>query len=332
MKDASDHIEDKRTEGAASAILSEKVSDYRGMAEPLLPVAEASVTQLRPGAAPSNLAIFSSENVSVLGLSHHAASVGVVIIKPECFSFMWWDGPDECRINGAPAERPVLYAQGDHDGFHAVGGARRTTGISVRRDHLVTTLAALRGVGPEDVRLDRTALRLSEAASGQFRNDVDALMKSALGAEASPRCGGQTADISEAFLGILLDAYLDATPEEVRRARSRSPEQIVRQAEERYFAAEGGPLSLADLCVAAGVSQSALYRAFHSICDEAPLAYFHKRRLTDARRQLINTPRRRGAVKTAALSVGLTEMGRFSVEYRQLFGESPSATLSGKEH
>jgi len=60
----------------------------------------------------------------------------------------------------------------------------------------------------------------------------------------------------------------------------------------------------------------------------SPLGYFHKRRLTQARETLILEPSARAAVKRAALGVGLTALGRFSVEYRLLFGERPSATLS----
>ena len=36
----------------------------------------------------------------------------------------------------------------------------------------------------------------------------------------------------------------------------------------------------------------------------------------------------RGAVKNIALAVGFKEFGRFSAEYLQLFGETPSATLT----
>jgi hypothetical protein len=42
-----------------SARREEVVVDYRGTAEYLLPLAEASVVQLRPGPAPTNLEIFS---------------------------------------------------------------------------------------------------------------------------------------------------------------------------------------------------------------------------------------------------------------------------------
>lgn len=77
-----------------------------------------------------------------------------------------------------------------------------------------------------------------------------------------------------------------------------------------------------------GVSKSTLYRAFDIVCGVPPLTYFHNRRLTEARRALIRSPAYSGAIKSAALGVGLTELGRFSVQYRNLFGESPSATLS----
>ncbi|WP_226629726.1 helix-turn-helix domain-containing protein [Alloyangia pacifica] len=326
-EDATNNAMENRPSGRVATVFAERVVDYRGMAEPLLPVAEASVTHLKPGPGPSHLAIFSSDKVSVLGVNHHTASVGVVIVKPECFAFMWWDGSEEYRINGTAAEQSVLYAQGKQDGFHAAGGARRTGGIVVRRDHLVAALAALRGVGPEDVHLDPSALKLTDAVATGYRRDFSVLMRAAAGAGPPLASGARESDLSDAFFGLLLDAYLFATPDKTRQARREAPERIVRKAEERFFEAEAGPISLADICAAAGVSQSSLYRAFHSVCGEAPLAYFQKRRLTDARRYLVAAEAARGAVRNAALSVGFTEMGRFSVEYRRLFGESPSATL-----
>lgn len=322
MKDSAEHREDGRPEGTYSAVHSEKVEDYSGTAEPLLPVLEVSATQLAPGPPPSNVGIFSSDKVNILAVHFNAPSVGTVIIKPECFGFMWWDGPEECRINGVHTERSLLHTQGEQDGFHAVGGKRRTAGLTVRRDDLISALAALRGVGPEDVHLGRAALRLSDAAAQRYRRDIKAFMGAAL------EDGARTSNLGDALFGVLLEAFLGATPEQNFRSTRRPAEQIVRRAEERYFEAEGGPVSLADLCAAAGVSQSVLYRAFHSVCDDAPLAYFHKRRLNEARRVLMTSERYRGAVKNAALSAGLTEMGRFSLEYRSLFGKSPSATLS----
>ncbi len=324
MNSPSERSDTNRTGGTVAATEQVEVVDYRGTAERMVPVSEASVVQLQPGPAPTNLEIFSSNKVSVLGLQHHVASVGIAVMKPEYFGFMWWDGSEDCRINGELAQRTMIYTQGEQDGFYAAGGARRTTGIAVHRNDLIETLAALRGVGPEDVLLKRAGLELSPEAATCFRTDVDALVRTAI--------ESGTADPSEAIFGLLVDAYLRGQPEQLRDGRARRPEQIVRKAEERYLASQGASLSLADLCAATRVSQTTLYRAFHAVCGESPLAYFHKRGLTDARRALIKSPEYRGAVKHTALSVGLTEFGRFSVEYRRLFGESPSATLRRNIH
>jgi AraC-like DNA-binding protein len=313
------------TDTKYSALREHEVTDYRGTAESLLPVSEASVTQLRPGPEPTNLEIFSSDKLSVMGLQHHAASVGVVVVKPECCAFMWWDGNEDCRINGRPVSHSEIYAQGAQDGFHAAGGARRTIGIAVRRNDLVDTLASLTGVGPEDVLLRRAVLKLSPEVAYRFRSDVDELLRDAIG---QSRDGAAAVNLSEAIFGLLVDAYLRSPPVLQRDERPRQPEQIVRLAEERFFASQGAKVSLADLCAATGVSQSTLYHAFGVVCGTPPLAYFHKRRLTEARRALKRSPAYSGGVKNAALAAGLTELGRFSVEYRQLFGESPSATLS----
>ena len=315
-----------------SAIREDEVVDYRGTAESMLPLSEASVVQLRPGPAPTNLEIFSSEKASILGLHHHTASVGVAVLKADRYGFMWWDGSEDCRINGEHARRTLIYVQGQQDGFHATGGARRTMGVVVRRKELIETLAALRGVGAEDVRLERTALELTPEAAARFRSDIDGLLMNMIGRSSNDSAPGTTVDPSEAIFGLLVDAYLRSPPVRQRDDRPLRPEQIVRRAEERFFASQGTTVSLADLCAAAGVSQSTLYRAFDAVCGAPPLAYFHKRRLTEARRLLVRSPAYRGAVRSAALAVGLTEFGRFSVEYRQLFGESPSATLSRNSH
>ena len=310
-----------------SAIRQEEVVDYRGTAESMLPLAEASVVQLKPGPAPTNLEIFSSDKIAVMGLHHHVASIGVVVFKPDCFGFMWWDGNEKCRINGELARRTVIYSQGEQGGFHAAGGARQTMGIVVRRNDFIESLAALRGVGPEDVGLKRAALELLPGAAARFRYDVNKILSNAVVPGSDSSITANPVNPGDAMFGLLVEAYLQASPASLREDRPRRPEQIVRRAEERFFSAKGSPVSLADLCAATGVSQSTLYRAFDTVCGEPPLAYFHKRRLAEARRALLKSPPCRGGVKRAAISAGMTEFGRFSVEYRQLFGESPSTTL-----
>ena len=55
---------------------------------------------------------------------------------------------------------------------------------------------------------------------------------------------------------------------------------------------------------------------------------FKMGRMSQARELLEAGAFDRSSVKQAALGVGLTDLGRFSVEYKALFGHSPSETLS----
>ena len=58
-----------------------------------------------------------------------------------------------------------------------------------------------------------------------------------------------------------------------------------------------------------------------------PVRYLWLRRMHLARRSLLRADAGTVNVTTVATEYGFWELGRFSVEYRALFGESPSAAL-----
>ena len=51
-------------------------------------------------------------------------------------------------------------------------------------------------------------------------------------------------------------------------------------------------------------------------------------RLSNARRALLSADGKLTKVTEIAVSFGFAELGRFSVEYKKAFGESPSQTLN----
>ncbi|MBW2404823.1 MAG: AraC family transcriptional regulator [Deltaproteobacteria bacterium] len=104
--------------------------------------------------------------------------------------------------------------------------------------------------------------------------------------------------------------------------------RIAQLAEERFESAGATPVFLPDLCVAAGVSARTLQYVFRDLYGMGPIRYFKMRRISQAHDLLRRATPESGAIKRAALDAGIHELGRFSVEYRKLFGESPSATLT----
>jgi hypothetical protein len=88
-----------------------------------------------------------------------------------------------------------------------------------------------------------------------------------------------------------------------------------------------GPVRIARLCTALRVSPGTLEQAFKSVAGVTPHAFFLRRRLNEARQALLREDAGRRNVTDIALSLGFSELGRFAVRYREMFGEMPSQTL-----
>jgi AraC-like DNA-binding protein len=102
---------------------------------------------------------------------------------------------------------------------------------------------------------------------------------------------------------------------------------VARRAEEFLAAHIDRPLSLAELAETVGVSTRSLSRAFHERHGMGPIGFLRRRRLEAARRDLIDAEPGETDVTRVALRYGFAHLGRFAVDYRRMFGESPSETL-----
>jgi transcriptional regulator GlxA family with amidase domain len=84
------------------------------------------------------------------------------------------------------------------------------------------------------------------------------------------------------------------------------------------------PLNIPTLSGTLGVSDRYLRNVFQSVDGLSTLKYV---KLSRARRALMSARSPTVTVTNVAIRHGFREMGRFSVEYREMFGESPSVTL-----
>jgi AraC-like DNA-binding protein len=86
-------------------------------------------------------------------------------------------------------------------------------------------------------------------------------------------------------------------------------------------------LYLAELCSAAAVSERTLRACCQEHLGMSPTRYLWLRRMHLARRRLRIADPTATTVTEVATKYGFWELGRFSVAYGSLFGESPSASL-----
>ena len=87
------------------------------------------------------------------------------------------------------------------------------------------------------------------------------------------------------------------------------------------------PLYLTEVCRALGVAERTLRASCEEHLGMGPIRYLTLRRMHLVRRALLHADRFATTVTNIATDHGFWELGRFSVAYRALFGETPSETL-----
>src|SRR4029450_4683239 len=111
------------------------------------------------------------------------------------------------------------------------------------------------------------------------------------------------------------------------RASTGSTRDLVEHAERLALADLRTPLNIATLCRVLAVSERTLRKAFHKIHGLPPHRCLRMLKLSRARRELMLARGQSVTVTEIATDLALVELGRFSVECRSMFGESPSETL-----
>ncbi|NOZ41918.1 MAG: AraC family transcriptional regulator [Alphaproteobacteria bacterium] len=116
------------------------------------------------------------------------------------------------------------------------------------------------------------------------------------------------------YMDRLLAQEVQAAPKHVKRA------------EDYIHAHLKGPLSIDDLVVVTGVSQRSIFEGFRSFRGTTPMKYVLQLRLERVHKELLRAGPERN-VTDIALKWGFNQLGRFSVSYKKVYGESPSDTL-----
>ena len=158
-------------------------------------------------------------------------------------------------------------------------------------------------------------LQLHQAAGDLAKNAPDILAKP---------------EVARAIEGALVEAMVSCLAadysEEVRNSH-RHRARVMRRLEDTLAAKSGETLYMAELCAAVG----ATYWTLRDCCLEhlgmSPKRYLWMRRINLARLPLWRADAAKTTVTEIATNYGFWELGRFSVAYRSMFGESPSTAL-----
>jgi AraC-like DNA-binding protein len=129
-------------------------------------------------------------------------------------------------------------------------------------------------------------------------------------------------ELVRTMIGCLTDQHtvVDEAPGHQRTSIMRRLQRVIQEK-------PGKPLFVTDVCVAVGVSERTLRNHCLEQLGVSPHRYLWLRRMNQTRRALAAAAPTTTTVTRIATEHGFWELGRFSVAYRNLFGESPSCTL-----
>lgn len=132
--------------------------------------------------------------------------------------------------------------------------------------------------------------------------------------------------LEQELVHAMIACVASRAPVEARHALARHSKIIARFEDfldERRFE----PVYLGEICSSIGASERTLRQCCQERFGVGPVRYLRLRRMNLARRALLHGDPNGTTVTAVATESGFWELGRFSVEYRALFGESPSETL-----
>jgi AraC-like DNA-binding protein len=110
-------------------------------------------------------------------------------------------------------------------------------------------------------------------------------------------------------------------------AGGRRHEAIIVRLEQFLEANPDRPIYLTEICGVIGTAERTLRAACEEHLGMGPIRYLTLRRMHLVRRALLRADPSKSTVTRIATDHGFWELGRLSVAYRRLFGESPSETL-----
>ena len=148
-------------------------------------------------------------------------------------------------------------------------------------------------------------------------------------AEQSPEAFLQeeTKSAIERALTTALILALSSCEKEGRAVHAAERSRILRRAQDYLHDRYHQPVYMLELCAAVGAPERTVRDVFLRQLGIPPMRYLKLRRLNDARAMLKLGDPPTTSVKAVALTAGFWDLGRFAVDYKSLFGESPSTTL-----
>ncbi len=251
---------------------------------------------------------------------HSARGSGRAII-----TFHTQPGPSLLRGGREANSASIARLANDHDYFQRSSGAVHWGSMSLTAQdmHLIGATMAGCDLTPKRDELIVTPpaaamakLQRLHAAAGALAEDAPEVI-----------AHDEAARGLEQALILAMVACLDTQDEAEDASARRRHTTIMRRFRAAIAERPEEAIYIPDLCAAIGVPQRTLHLCCHESLGMGPKRYLLLRRMALARHALREAGAARTTVTDIASRFGFWNFGRFAVEFRALYGETPSTTL-----
>ena len=240
------------------------------------------------------------------------------------FASGWSEAPVQCDGEEVSAGELVVNGLGSVTRERSTG-PRRWSAMSLAPEDLATAGKAIVGrelIAPRDTHV----VKLPEGQMSRLKTLHGCVVQLARNTPSILALPSVAKELEQQLVHAMVWCLAGDMPAGTRlHAGQRS--KVIAKFEDFLAARQYEPAYLAEICTAIGVSERTLRTCCHEYFGMGPMHYLWLRRMHLARRALLGADPQATTVTTVATDHGFWELGRFSVDYRMLFGELPSASL-----
>jgi len=175
----------------------------------------------------------------------------------------------------------------------------------------------------------RHGIQFDPRITASLARAIASLIEQYSGRDAAVDSPAGCTSIESELLNIVAQNFQTGVTDTDRLHRPKRKKALCRAID--YLDGEDRNVPIPELSAVAGVSQRTLEYAFRETYGVSPIAFVRLNRMNRLRRQLLISEPGSTSITEAASEQGFSELGRLAVEYRQLFGESPSTSLARRQ-
>lgn len=240
-------------------------------------------------------------------------------------------GSGSRRFNGTEiTDNCLIFQRPNKPGDFLAEEGRHGIALAISKDYFQAIHASLSDQRLEPEGQDSGIVRASDSVIAELRQTcrhyaqmVQQCLDSGSSEDTIPRAADQVAK-------LIVSGISQICGDGQENVYVQQSATLVAKAQEQIYSSQDKKIGLTEICQNLDVSLRKLNYAFKDATGETPAHWLRVHRLNGVRKMLLSEEGSKMLIKQVALEHGFLHLGRFSRQYKSLFGELPTDTVAAR--